>query len=167
VIVPLAFPVAVGANATFTETLCPALKLIGNVGPLVVNVAAEELIVEIFTTVPPVFVTAKLCEAVLPTLTLPMLTVDGLAVSTPAVGAVVPVPLTATAVGALVALLPTVITPFASPAAVGVNVTVKGTLPPGAMSVGNVGPPAANASDDELTDDSVAVVPPVLVTEKV
>lgn len=166
VIVPLAFPAAVGANATFTETLCPAAKLIGNVGPLAVNVAADELIDEIFTVVPPVFVTEKLCEPVLPTLTFPMLTLAGFADSAPAVAAAVPVPLTATVVGALLALLPTVITPLASPAAVGVNVTVKGTVWPGLMSIGNVGPLALKEADDELTEDNTDVIPPVLVTEK-
>jgi hypothetical protein len=128
VIVPLALPAAVGVNTTFTEMLCPAARLVGNVGPLPVKTAAEDVNDDRVTAVPPVFVTEKLWEPVLPTFTFPTLTLAALAESLPDSAVVVPVPLTAIVVGALLALLATVITPLALPVAVGVNVTVKGTV---------------------------------------
>lgn len=128
VIVPLALPAAVGVNTIFMETLCPAGRIVGNVGPLAVKAAAEELSDDSVTLVPPVFVTENVCEPVLPTFTFPTLTLAALVESFPSVAAAAPVPLTAIAVGALLALLATVITPLAAPAAVGANVTVKGTV---------------------------------------
>lgn len=166
VIVPLALPAVVGANTTFTETLCPAARLIGNVGPVAENTAAEELNEDRVTAVPPEFVTENVCEPVLPTFTFPTLRLAALAESLPAATAAVPVALTPIVVGALLALLDTVITPVAAPAVVGVNTTVKGTDWPGLMSIGKTGPAATNVVEDELTPERIAVMPPVFVTEK-
>ncbi len=165
VIVALAAPVAVGVNVTLNGTLCPGLILIGKFGPLATNAADEELTDERIAVIPPVFVTLKLWLALLPTVALPRLMFAGLADNTPGCCFAVPVALTATVVGALLALLPTVIVALAAPVAVGVNTTVKGTVCPGLMFMGNDGPLATNAADDELTDERIAVIPPVFVTE--
>jgi hypothetical protein len=166
VIVPLAFPAVVGAKPTLTDTLCPAARLIGSVGPAAVNAPVDALSEESVTAVPPVFVTETVWEVVLPTLTFPRLTDAGLAVIAPGVEAEVPMPLTAMAVGALLALLPTVIVPLAFPAPVGVNATRKETVCPGIMFIGSEGPLAVNAAVDELSEERMAVIWPVLVTVK-
>jgi hypothetical protein len=167
VIVPLAFPVAVGANDTLTDTLCPAARLIGKVGPLAVNAATDDDNEDSVTAVPPVFVTDTLWDEVLPMLTLPIFRAVGFAVIAPAVWAGVPVPLTATAVGALLALLPKTIAPLAFPVAVGANATLTDTLCPAARLIGKVGPLAVNAAADDVNEDSVTAVPPVFVTDTV
>lgn len=165
VIVALAAPAAVGVNVTLNGTLCPGLMFIGKVGPAATNAPDDELTDDRIAVIPPVLVTLNVWLALLPTAAFPRLMVAGLADSTPGNCFAVPVALTATVVGALLALLPTVIVALAAPVAVGVNTTVKGTVCPGLIFIGKVGPLATNSPDDELTDERIAVIPPVLVTE--
>src|SRR4051794_20070275 len=57
--VPLAAPVAVGANFTLNVTLCPAFKVVGSVSPEIENPAPVTFAWVMVTAVPPVLLTVS------------------------------------------------------------------------------------------------------------
>lgn len=98
----------------------------------------EEITCEMVTLEFPELVSVRLCEALLPAFRLPKLSEVGLAESC-SVGAT-PVPLSATLVGELGALLTSARLPEKVPAEAGANPTLKEAVPPGAMERGNESP---------------------------
>ncbi len=78
---PEALPATVGANVAISVVLSPGLRVIGTVNPLMLKPDPDALSVEIVRGPFPEFVRVILCVALLPTVTLPKLTLDGLIVS--------------------------------------------------------------------------------------
>jgi hypothetical protein len=111
-ILPLALPAATGAKPAVNDALCPALIVTGVDIPLMLNPVPETLAAEIVTLPVPVLFNVTVADALLPTSTLPKLTLAGLALSPPCV----PVPLSAIASGEFEASLVTVSVPLAAPA---------------------------------------------------
>jgi hypothetical protein len=98
--VPVAAAAAVGANWICTVMLCPTGIEEAGFPPITVNAAPEIVAALMFTVAVPVFVTLTLCVPLLPTATLPKLTLVEPADNTPAGGSPVlppppPVPLPA------------------------------------------------------------------------
>src|SRR5262249_60096673 len=86
----------------------------------------------------PVFVTVKLCDAVLPSFTLPKLRFCGLMLRV--VVAATPVPLSATVAGEFGALLTIETAPVAAPAVCGAYCALKLAAWPGVRVIGKVSP---------------------------
>ena len=78
---PVALPLAVGANLAVSVVAAPGLTVAGTVRPLILKPAPEALAAEIVNVAFPEFVRVILCVALLPTLTLPKATLAGLIVS--------------------------------------------------------------------------------------
>jgi hypothetical protein len=134
----------------------------GSVRPLTLKPVPEALACEIETLELPVLVRVTFCVLVVPRETFPKLRLVGLAESNWLDEA--PVPLTLMVVGALLALLATVMVPVSAPAAVGAKLTFMLTLCPAARYRGNESPLALKAGAEELTPESVIVAFPVLLS---
>src|SRR2546427_5446850 len=80
---PLALPAVVGENVALKEVLCPGLRVSGAVMPLMVNPVPDALAAEMVTLAVPELVNVTVCDPLLPTSTLPKLTLAGLGVSCP------------------------------------------------------------------------------------
>jgi hypothetical protein len=150
--VALADPAAVGANFTVKGTLCPAAMVTGKVRPLRVN--AELFMLSAVTlTLAPLALNDPDAVPLLPTATLPRLSVDGETANCPAVAAVIPL-----AVSGMFKPAPglSILTlPLTRPAACGENFTVKVKLCPVLNSTGVAGPLTENPVPDTsnpLTD---------------
>src|SRR5438445_5505305 len=87
--VPLALPVADGANCAVKVVFCPAASVSGRDKPLMLNPVPEALAAERVTLAVPELVNVTVCDPLLPTRTFPKLTLAGLAASLPCI----PVPL--------------------------------------------------------------------------
>src|SRR5437879_13592920 len=74
---PDTLPVAVGANCTLKVLDCPAARVSGNVSPLMLKPAPVKLPCAMVKLAPPELVKVKFCTPVLPTSTLPKLTLGG------------------------------------------------------------------------------------------
>lgn len=99
--------------------------LTGAVRTGVLNPVPDAEIAEIFAVVPPVFVIATLCVAVVPVFTLPKSSdATEAARFAPVANGTAPVPSMPTTVGEFVALLRNETVPFTAPRTVGANVTV-------------------------------------------
>src|SRR5712692_2720373 len=120
---PLALPTVVGEYVALNEVLCPGLRVSGTVMPLMGNPVPEALAAEIVTLAVPEFVNVTVCDPLLPTSTLPKLTLAGLGVSCPCT----PAPLREMAAGELVALLVTLTLPVTLPVTPGANSTFSVT----------------------------------------
>src|SRR5712692_6052894 len=120
---PLALPVAAGEYVAVNEVLCPGLRVSGAVMPLMVNPVPDTLAAEMVTLAVPEFVNVIGTGALLPTSTLPKLTLAGLGVSCPCT----PVPAREMAAGELVALLVTLTLPVTLPVTPGANNTFSVT----------------------------------------
>jgi len=120
---PLALPAVVGENVALKEVLCPGLRVSGAVMPLMVNPVPDALAAEMVTLAVPEFVNVTVCDPLLPTSTLPKLTLAGLGVSCPWT----PVPAREMAAGELVALLATLTLPVTLPVTPGANNTFSVT----------------------------------------
>ena len=125
---PLAAPTVVGANFAVNVLVCPGVSVRGTVMPLMekpVPLALAELMV---TFAVPGLLSVTVWVALLPTFTLPKLTVEGEADScaTPW-----PVAVSATVSGDVAVLLTRLTLPLAAPTTVGANVTVKVLVWPG------------------------------------
>src|SRR6266568_3450429 len=101
--VPLALPVAEGANCAVKMVFCPATSVSGRDKPLMLNPVPEVLAAERVTLAVPELVNVTVCDPLLPTSTFPKLKLEGLAVSAPCT----PVPLKPIVAGELAALLAT------------------------------------------------------------
>jgi len=122
---PLTAPADVGANETVKVALCPALIVTGVVIPLTLNPAPVIPTCVTDTLVPPVLVMVSDWVPVLPTVTLPIATLVGLALNAPAV---TPVPVNAIVSDGFGASEVTVTVPVALPLAVGLKLTVNVVL---------------------------------------
>jgi hypothetical protein len=136
-ILPLTAPVACGANCAVSVTLCEGANVTAE-PPLRVKPVPLMLALEIATLALPVFVTVMLFVAVLPTVTLPKLTLAGFTDKLEV--AATPVPLSANAAVAVVALLTIDTLPVAAPALFGANCSVKEVFAPAAKVAGKVIP---------------------------
>ena len=117
--VPIALPIAVGANCTFNVAVCDAFNVAGVVTPETLNPVPAATTLEMCTAVLPLLVRITLCVAVPPVATLPKLKLVVFAVNCPA-PAGVPVPLSGTStVGVVGSLLVRVMLPLAAPVAAG------------------------------------------------
>lgn len=116
-ILPLAFPVVVGANFAVNEVPAPTLRVKGVAKPLMLKPGPEALPDEITTLAVPVFVTVTATDALAPVTKLPKLMLAGFALSRPWV----PIPVKGTVRLGVKALLVIVIVPEAFPVTVGMN----------------------------------------------
>src|SRR5437870_971490 len=126
----------VGANCTLKVLDCPGGTVSGNVGPLMLKAAPVRLPCAIVILAPPELIKVRFCTPVLPTSTLPKLTLGGVTESC----GCTPVPLRAMVLGELGALLTSERLPDTLPVAVGANCTLKVLDCPGGTVSGNVGP---------------------------
>jgi len=119
VTLPVALPVAVGANTTFRVAVATGFNVNGVVTPFTVNPVPLAPTFVIWTAAVPVLVKVMCCVALLPVLTFPKLSVVEFAWSCP-VAAADPVPLSVTVmVGFVVSLLVIAKLPVTAPAVVG------------------------------------------------
>jgi hypothetical protein len=160
---PVAAPAADGVNVVLNDALAPAATVIGN-APLVAKPVPDALAEVTVSVALPEFVNETVCVPVLPTLTLPKLTLGEPSVNCacPAV----PVPLNAIVSGELGRLLAIEIDPEAAPVAVGANFTPNVTLCPAASVCGVVRPVVLNAAPETVAElmFTFAVPPFVSVT---
>lgn len=127
----MALPAAVGANFTVNELVAPGFS-VPAVKPLIEKPVPEALAAVTETAAVPVFLSVTVVDVLLPTTTLPKLTLDGFADSAPCA----PVPLSAIVAGEPGALLVIEMLPEALPAEVGANVTVNVVLAPALIDIG-------------------------------
>ena len=80
-ILPLALPVAEGANCALKLVFCPAASVSGIDNPVRLNPVPEALAAEIVTLAVPELLNAMVCVPLPPTTTLPKLTLEGFALS--------------------------------------------------------------------------------------
>jgi hypothetical protein len=134
---------------------------VGRVKPLTTKTELFELAPVTVTLAP---VTLRVPEPVplSPAMTLPRFMDVGLTVSCPAWVTETPVPVSGSVVVVVCALLVNVSVALAAPAAVGLKVTVKGTLPPTGMVAGNVKPLTVNAALFVLAAEMVTIAPAAL-----
>jgi hypothetical protein len=152
---PLALMAVVGVNLAVKEVLAPALIVSGTVSPLIVKPVPDALAAVIVTLAVPEFVSVTDCDALLPSATLPKLTLVGFGVRAPCA----PVPLRAIVSGEPGALLVIETLPLALPAVVGVNLEVKEVLAPALIVSGTVKPLIVKPVPDALA--AVIVTLPV------
>jgi hypothetical protein len=157
---PVAVPLACGANVTVNAADCPAVIVAGSVIPESTNSLLLALAEEIVTEAP-LALNVPLSAALDPTVTLPKFNVAGDSDNCPGV---VPVPESVTPSGEFDASETTDKLPFTVPALDGANLTVKVTLWFAASVVGNVRPLTEYPVPLTLACEIVTVVPPVLVT---
>ena len=158
---PLAAPLAVGANSTVNDVLCPAFKVTGTVKPLKLNPLPLAVAAEMVRLLPPEFVSVPESDFELPVCTVPKLKLDGFGEIWPGV---MPVPESAIVRLESEALEVMLTFPLAAPLVVGANRTVKDVLCPAFKVSGTVRPLILNPVP--LTDaaEIVTADPPVLVT---
>src|SRR5437870_1696707 len=133
---PDALPVAVGANCTLKVLDCPGGRVTGNESgrvPWRDTVTVSWAMVRLAL---PELVKVRFCTPVLPTSTLPKLTLGGVTES----WGCTPVPLRAMVLGELGALLMSDTLPDTLPVSVGANCTLKVLDCPGGRVTGNVSP---------------------------
>ena len=155
---PVTLPAVVGENSTVNVGLCPALIVNGVDKPLRLNPVPVMLAAEIVTL--EVSVSVTVCDPLLPTKTLPKLTLVGLAASV----ARTPVPLKAIVAGDPEALLVTVMLPVALPADVGANVTVKVAFVPALIVAGTEKPLTLNPGPVMAASVTLSAALPVFDT---
>jgi len=133
---PFTRPADVCENTMLKEEFLPARIDVGSVRPLMLIPAPVGLAAEIVRVAVPLFVTVIVCELLVPVVTFPKLTVDGLA----EICGWVPVPLKAIASGEPGALLVIETLPLVLPAVVGVNVAVNEVFALALIVTGTVSP---------------------------
>src|SRR5205807_1574035 len=133
---PDALLVAVGANCTLKVLDCPAARVSGKVSPLMLEPAPVTGYCAMVRLAPPEFVKVRFCTAVLPTSTLPKLTLGGMTETS----GCSPVTLSLHDALPISALLTSEMLPDALPVAVGANCTLKVLDCPGGRVTGNVSP---------------------------
>ena len=129
-ILPLALPVADGANTALNDTVAPAATVCA-ASPCTLKPAPVTVTCEMTRFAVPVFFRLIGCELLVPTTTLPKLTGDGVT-EIPGWAAAVPVPESGTAVGEVGALLVMEMLPLALPVADGAKTALNDTLAPAA-----------------------------------
>lgn len=117
VMLPVAAPLAVGANCALKDRLCPPVNVVGRESPLIPKPVPATVARLIVTLEFPLFVSLTLCVPLCPTITFPNVKAEGAIVKP----AWVPVPVIEIASGELEASLKIVRLPFIAPADVGAN----------------------------------------------
>src|SRR5208337_3168460 len=158
VTLPLAAPLAVGANITLNVVLCPAVSVTGSVSPFKLNPVPLADAAEIVRLDPPVLLSVSLSDFELPTCTLPNARLVGFAVSVPCV---TPVPESAMLKLESDPLDVIVTLPLAAPLAVGANTTLNVVLCPAVSVKGNVSPLKLNPVPLADAAEIVRLDPPV------
>jgi hypothetical protein len=153
VIVPVEAAAEVGANFALKVLVAPAPMLSGVARPLMVKAEPEMLAEEIVSVALPVFFKLTVRELLLPTVTLPKATGDGVAVSE-GVGAAVPVPVSDTAIVDGEALLEIVRVPVEEVAPVGAKCALKIALAP-ALTLSVVGRPLMEKPLPEMLQELI------------
>jgi hypothetical protein len=77
-ILPATLPAVVGAKRTVNVALWLPVRLIGRVGPVMLNPLPETVAAEIISMLPPAFLTERLCVLLVPTCTLANVSFPGL-----------------------------------------------------------------------------------------
>jgi hypothetical protein len=156
---PLALPVAEGANSALKVVFCPAASVRGMDKPEMLKPVPEALAAEIVTPAVPELLKVKVCVPLLPTITFPKLKVDGLGES----AANMPLPASEATVGELCALLLIETLPDALPDAAGANSALKVLDCPGARANGKVKPLMAKPAPVTLPCEIFKLAVPELV----
>ena len=159
---PDALPVAVGANCTLKVLDCPGGRVSGKVSPLMLKPAPVTLPCAMVKLALPELVKVRFCTPVVPTSTLPKLTLGGVTESC----GCTPVPLRAMVLGELGALLTSETLPDTLPVAVGANCTLKVLDCPAPRVSGNVSPLMLKPAPVKLPCAMVKLAPPELVKVK-
>jgi hypothetical protein len=133
---PVIAPAMEGVIDAVNVLVWPAANVSGVVSPLIPKPAPETLACEIVTLAVPPFVSAIVCEPLLPTEIFPNATVPGFAVNWPCT----PVPVAAIVVNEVGALLVIAMLPVEPPAAFGVKFAANEDDCPAAIEIGNVNP---------------------------
>ena len=157
---PDTLPVAVGANCTLKVLDCPGGSVSGNVGPLMLKPAPVKLPCAMVKLALPELVKVRFCTPVLPTSTLPKLTLEG---ATESCGCT-PVPLRAMVLGELGALLTSETLPDTLPMVAGANCTLKVLDCPAARVSGRVRPVMLKPVPETVACETLTVVLPVFVS---
>ena len=163
-IFPLTLSEAVGLKETLMTALCPAAKASPDAIPVAVKSFSFTVTCEMVKLVFPLFVMVTFWELELPTLIPVKLKLVGFAVSVTV--AAVPVPLRATALGELGALLVMLTLPVKFPAVVGANKTLNVAVPPAGTVAGVVSPLTLKAPPDSDNPVMVSEAVPVFVMVK-
>jgi hypothetical protein len=164
VMLPVMFSDADGLNTTLIAALWPAPIVSPAAIPLAEKSLAFTVTAEIVALAVPLFVILTVWLPVLPTAMLGKLKLVGLADSNGV--AAVPVPLNATAVGELGALLVILTLPVRLPAVVGSNRTLNVVVPPAGSVAGVASPLTLNAPPLSPICEIEREAVPVLVTVK-
>jgi hypothetical protein len=164
VILPVTVSALSGWKVTFRAAFWPAPKINGRDIPLALTSFAFTAICETVRLEFPVLVMVTLFELVLPAVMLPKLRLVGLADIV--TDAAAPVPLTATVVGELDALLAIVIVPLRLPAVVGANCVLNVVLCPAFSVVGVGNPLKLNPAPPIVICEIVSDADPVFVSVK-
>ena len=160
-IVPLVVADVVGLNCTVNVALCAEAKLTGRLTPLTDRLCPLTAICEIVVALLPVLVMVTVWFAEPPTFTFPKLRDAGLTDNVAV--AATPVPLRATTVGEVEALVTRLMLPLARPAVCGANCAVNVLLFPAAIVRGVATPLTLNPAPVELTCATVKSALPVFV----
>jgi hypothetical protein len=148
---PAALPAAAGVKIVLNEALAPAATVSGKL-PLTLKPLPDAVADVIVSVALPEFVSATVCAPVLPTFTLPKLTLGVPRVN--CAWPVVPVPFSAIVIGEFGRLVATEIEPDAAPDAVGENFTPNVALCP-AVSVCGVAMPFMLKADPETVAEAM------------
>jgi len=141
VTVPLALPVACGANVTVKVVFWDGFNVRGVAIPLNVNPVPVMLACDTLTAVPPVLVRVTVADWVVPVVTLPKASLVGLSESAPGV---TPVPDKGISRDGFEAVEVTVTVPLTLPALVGANLTDSEAVCPADNVTGVVMPLTVN-----------------------
>jgi hypothetical protein len=160
VTLPLAAPLALGANCTVNEVLWPAVKVKGKDRPLNLNPAPLALAAEMVRLDPPELVNVSDKLELLPTCTLPNARLVGLAVSDPCA---TPVPERGMVRSELLPVDVMLMLPLSAPVAVGAKTTVNDVLWPAVKVNGKDSPLRLNPVPLAVAAEIVRLVPPLLV----
>src|SRR3989454_300664 len=156
---PDALPVVVGANCTLKVLDCPNDTATTEIYTLSLHDALPILACAMVKLALPELVKVRFCTPLLPTSTLPKLTLGGVTESC----GCTPVPLRAMVLGELGALLTSETLPDTLPVAAGANCTLKVLDCPGGSVSGNVGPLMLKPAPVKLACEMVKLAPPELV----
>src|SRR2546427_785782 len=156
---PDALPVVVGVNCTLKVLDCPAGRVSGNVGPLMLKPAPAKLPWAMVKLALPELVKVRVCTPVLPTSTLPKLTLGGAteSIRRPPISPRVPV------TALFRSLLTSEMLPDTLPVAVGANCTLKVLDCPGGRMSGKLSPLMLKPGPVAPPRETVRLTLPVLL----
>jgi hypothetical protein len=159
---PVTAPAAVGVYFTLNVAVCPTFNVDGDVTPVAVKPLPVTVTPEIATAACPEFVNVEVNVELLPTATLPKLSVPGFSVNCPTAAAD-PVPESAIVDGDVGSLLVIEMLPVSLPAAVGANVALNVADWPAVIVFGVVIPDTPNDVPLTVITEIVRSAPPLFV----